>query len=172
MIIVGSGNRVSRSLSLGNAIAKSFTRKNATVEVVNLAELKLPVFDQDVEKADSYDDKTREFLKKSYEMDAFVWVTPIYHNSFSSLLKNALDWQHSKFPNKIVGMASHGGGRSPQAVDQLMVIARAQHFIAARTRVCTDGEDYDENFELAAENMLSRIDDMTSEISDLADKIS
>ena len=66
MIIVGSGNRVSRSLSLGNAIAKSFTRKNATVEVVNLAELKLPVFDQDVEKADSYDDKTREFLKKSY----------------------------------------------------------------------------------------------------------
>jgi len=106
-------------------------------------------------------------LDKSYEVDAFVWVTPIYHNSFSAILKNALDWQHTKFPGKVVGMASHGGSRSPQAVDQLMIIARAQHMISGRVRVCTDDADYDENNKIVANSIKTRIKDFTEEIKAL-----
>lgn len=126
LILVGSGDASSHSLSLGRAIEAELKALNVETELINLIEYGLPLFDRGVERADAYDEKTRSFLEKSYAANAFVWVTPIYHNSFSAILKNALDWQHTKFPGKVVGLASNGGGRSPQAVDQLMMVARAQ----------------------------------------------
>lgn len=164
LLLVGSGDTNSHSLHLAQAIEAKLKESGATTELINLVESKIPLFNRAAEREDSYDDVTREFLAKSEAADAYVWVTPIYHNSFSGILKNALDWQHSKFPNKIVGMASHGGHRSPQAVDHLMHIARAQHGIAIRTRVCTEDGDYDENLNITEETILNRIDAFAEEL--------
>lgn len=172
MILVGSGDEKSHTLSLAQAIEKQLQTLGAETELINLVEYGLPLYNRKVERADQFDDKTRDFLKKSYEADAFVWATPIYHNSFSAILKNALDWQHTKFPGKVVGLVSNGGNRSPQAVDQLMIIARAQHLLTTRVRVCTQESDYDENLQLIDESMSDRVKDFSKELVDLTTIIS
>ena len=111
-------------------------------------------------------------MEKSYDADAFVWITPIYHNSFSSVLKNALDWQHTSFPGKVVGLASNGGERTTQAVDQLMWVARAQHLIAAPTRVCTHRDDFDEKRNIVALDIKKRIKQFAKELVDLTERVS
>jgi len=167
LLLVGSGDADSHSLHLGQTIEAALAKRGATTELINLVEYGLPVFNRSVERNDSYDELTRTFLDKSQAADAYVWITPIYHNSFSGILKNALDWQHSKFPNKVVGMASHGGHRSPQAVDHLMHIARAQHGVSIRTRVCTEDGDYDDKLTITDDSILRRIEDFADELTDL-----
>lgn len=172
LILVGSGDSKSHSLSLGNSIQKQLVDKGFEAELINLVDFGLPLYNRATERSDTYDDKTRDFLSKSALVDAFVWITPIHHNSFSAILKNALDWQHTKFPGKVVGLASNGGNRSPQAVDQLMQVARAQHLITTRVRVCTDSSDYNDELQLTNEDMLARVSDFSSELVDITSKLS
>lgn len=171
LLLVGSGDEKSHSLGLGKAIEEKLKSFGAETELINLVEYGLSLYNRSIERANSYDQKTKDFLDKSYAVNAFVWITPIYHNSFSSVLKNALDWQHTKFPGKVVGLASNGGNRSPQAVDQLMVVARAQHLVSLRTRVCTEEDDYDESKKLTSQEMLDRINVFCEELMNLSKKI-
>lgn len=171
MILVGSADATSHSLGLGKAIEAKLKALGATVEFINLVEYGLPLYDRRIERAESQDETTKVFLQKSLEMDAFVWLTPIYHNSFSSMLKNALDWHHStKFPGKVVGLASNGGHRSPQAVDQLMIVARSQGLVTIPTRICTDESDYNEQFEITDNNIIERVDRFSHELVDFVNK--
>ncbi len=171
LLLVGSGDIHSHSLGLGKAISKQLKSSNVDTEIIDLIEYDLPQYNRSVERANSYDDGTKTFLEKSYAADAFVWVTPIYHNSYSSILKNALDWQHTKFPGKVVGLASNGGNRSPQAVDQLMAVARAQHLVSTRVRIATQEDDYDENRQLTNRSILSRVKDFSDELVDLTSRV-
>lgn len=173
LILVGSADKDSHSLHLGQEIEKGLQANGAETELINLVEHGLPLYDRSVERAEGWDEKTRAFLDKSLDMDAFVWVTPIYHNSYSSILKNALDWHHStKFPNRVVGLASNGGHRSPQACDQLTLVARSQHMYVIPTRVCTDeNEDYDHDKNLTSESIKERIEKFCQELVDLTKKV-
>lgn len=173
MILVGSADADSHSLHLGQAIQAELEVLNQETELINLVEHGLPPYNRSVERTQAHDEKTRAFLDRSLEMDAFVWVTPIYHNSYSSTLKNALDWHHStKFPGRVVGLASNGGNRSPQACDQLTLVARSQHMYTLPTRVCTDeGEDYDEDLNITSDSIKERISKFANELVDLTAKI-
>lgn len=171
MLLVGSGDAKSHSLSLGQSIETELKKLGAETELINLIEYKLPMYDRAVERAKAQDEITKAFLDKSYDVDAFVWITPIHHNSFSAILKNALDWQHTKFPGKVVGLASNGGNRSPQAVDQLMMVARAQHLVATRIRVCAQEDDYDDNKQLTNPNIQSRVVDFCDELVEMAKRV-
>jgi azobenzene reductase len=172
MILVGSADANSHSLHLGRAISNELQLVHQDVEIINLIEYGLPLYDRAVERNNTFDEKTRVFLDKSLSVDAFVWVTPIYHNSYSSLLKNALDWHHStKFPGRVVGLASNGGNRSPQAADQLTLIARSQHMIVTPTRVCTDADDYDQALAITSDGIHERIKKFSAELVDLAEKL-
>ncbi len=171
MILVGSGTENSRSLNLAQNIEKALQRQNIKTELVDLRILQLPQYDATVENTDSYDDKTRNFLKKSKQVDGCVWVTPVYHNSYSSLLKTAIDWQHFSFDGKVLGTASHGG-QSPAAVDQLLMVARAQHFVSIPTRVCTHNNDFDDDKRLTNPAIVERIDHFANEYSDFIKRFS
>jgi azobenzene reductase len=173
MILVGSADADSHSLHLGQAIQSELKALGQDVEFINLVEYGLPLYNRAIERADAFDEKTRSFLDMSLLMDAFVWITPIYHNSYSAMLKNALDWHHStKFPGRVVGIASNGGSRSPQAADQLTLVARSQHMMTIPTRVCTDDdEDYDDNLNLSNESIKARVTKFAGELVDIAEKI-
>lgn len=174
LLLVGSGDSNSHSLHLAQSIEGKLNELGAETELINLVEYGLPLYDRSVERQNAQDEKTRSFLDKSLEMDAFVWVTPIYHNSYSSTLKNALDWHHStKFPGKVVGLASNGGNRSPQACDQLTLVARSQHMITIPTRVCTDeNTDYDDSLNIAEPSILARIGKFAEELVYFTNKLS
>lgn len=171
LLLVGSADAKSHSLGLGQAIETKLNELGAKTELLNLVEYGLPQYNRSIERADEFNQQTKDFLRKSLEVDAFVWVTPIYHNSYSSMLKNAIDWHHStKFPGKVVGLASNGGNRSPQAVDQLMLVARSQGLVTIPTRICTDEKDYNDKLKLADESIIERVDRFSRELVDFVNK--
>ena len=77
--------------------------------------------------------------------DAFVWGTPVYHNSFSGILKNALDNLNiQQFRNKPVALISNGGIHSyAGSCDQLRIVARGLLAITIPTQVVTVDSDFE-----------------------------
>lgn len=110
------------------------------------------------------DAAVREFAEKATNCDAFVLGSPIYHNSYSGVLKNALDHlRNPHFSYKPVGLVSFGGDRSKQAVDQLRIVARAWSAIAIPTIVCADEEDFNGK-EMTSKDIIDRINRFCDEL--------
>jgi NAD(P)H-dependent FMN reductase len=64
----------------------------ATVTVVDLRDLALPLFDQDIEDASGLPAGAKKFKALLRESDGFVIASPEYNSSITSALKNAIDW--------------------------------------------------------------------------------
>ena len=81
------------------------------VELVDLAEVGLPVFDEpEHPRLQRYTHQhTRDWSAIVDRADAFVFVTPEYNHSFPASLKNALDHLSLEWADKAAGIVSYGG---------------------------------------------------------------
>ena len=95
----------------------------ASTELVDLRALDLPVFDADSDDAGD----ARELQSTVAAADAILLGTPIYHGSYSSPLKTALDYcGFDEFEDKTVGLLAVAGGGFPvTALDHLRSVCRA-----------------------------------------------
>lgn len=137
----------------------------------NLRETPLPVADPEFhhDPAANPSASVQEFVAATEWADACVWSSPIHHNSYSGVLKNALD--HLAIRNlryKAVGLMSHGGNRSTQAVDHLRVVARGLMAVAVPTQVCTSRQDFiptpQGGYELTSADIAARLDRFAREL--------
>lgn len=82
-----------------------------SVELVDLADYKLPVFDEaDFPRAGNYQhEHTKRWSETVKRADAFVFVTPEYNFSTPAPLLNALTYLYHEWTYKPVGFASYGG---------------------------------------------------------------
>jgi NAD(P)H-dependent FMN reductase len=64
----------------------------AEVTVVDLRELALPLFDQDLEDASGLPEGAKRFKALLRASDAFLIASPEYNGSITAPLKNAIDW--------------------------------------------------------------------------------
>jgi NAD(P)H-dependent FMN reductase len=125
----------------------------ATAELIDLRKLDLPVFDADADEAGD----APELTSRVREADAILLGTPMYHGSYSSALKNALDYcGFDEFENKTVGLLAVAGGRFPvSALDHLRGVCRAldawvlpyQAVVPQAYKVFSDDEFVDEELE-------------------------
>lgn len=86
----------------------------------------------------------RDLAAAACHADALVLGSPLYHNSYSALLKNALDvLSIREFAGKPVGLVSNAG-RTPstQAIDHLRLVTRGLRAIAIPTQLTTIDADY------------------------------
>ncbi len=65
---------------------------DAEVTTVDLRELALPLFDQDIEDASGLPDGAKKFKTLLRESDGFLIASPEYNSSITAALKNAIDW--------------------------------------------------------------------------------
>jgi NAD(P)H-dependent FMN reductase len=81
------------------------------VEVVDLAELRLPFVDEpNHPRLRQYTQQhTKRWSAKVDGADAFAFVMPEYNHGYSAPLKNALDYLHQEWRHKPVGFVSYGG---------------------------------------------------------------
>ena len=95
----------------------------AETDLIDLRTLDLPVFDPDVDDPGDAANLTRRVR----EADSVVLGTPMYHGSYSSPLKNALDYcGFDEFENTTVGLLSVAGGAFPSsALDHMRLVCRA-----------------------------------------------
>ena len=81
------------------------------VEVVDLADLALPFYDEPHHpRLRRYTrDHTRRWSARVDAADAFVFVTAEYNHAYPATLKNALDFLHHEWRDKPLGFVSYGG---------------------------------------------------------------
>ena len=109
-------------LAAQHALAAADER-GAETDLLDLREFDLPLFDPDHE--DAGDAETlRERIR---EADAIILGTPMYHGSYASPLKTAIDYcGFDEFENKTVGLLGIAGGNFPiTALDHLRSVCRA-----------------------------------------------
>lgn len=80
------------------------------VEVVDLAEVALPMLDEPHHPADHHyvHEHTRRWSASVGSADAFVLVMPEYNTGFTAPIKNALDYLYTEWHHKPVGFVSYG----------------------------------------------------------------
>lgn len=176
-IISGSSRKKSHTQGLAQAIEKEIIKQKQKVEIIELTTLKLPPADPKFHKDPLLhtDKKVVNFAKKLNASDAIILLSPVYHNSYSGILKTALDnIAITQFKAKPVALGSNGGDRTSQVVDQLRIVARGLNSIAIPTQVCTSEEDYTENkdgYVLTNPKIKERIERLVFELINITQKL-
>jgi NAD(P)H-dependent FMN reductase len=99
------------------------TAAGATTELLDLREWDLPVFDADAPDAGD----APELRRRLRAADAVLLGTPMYHGSYASPLKTALDYSgFDEFADTTVGLLAVAGGGFPlPALEHLRETMRA-----------------------------------------------
>lgn len=119
----------------------------------------------------NHPDRTaREFAAAVEHADGFVLGSPLYHDSFSGVLKNALDILPEKaFSYKPVGLVSHSSNiRScVTPCNQLRPVVRSLAGYATQLQIGTTDADYkekDNQLMLVNEDVKKRVEALVKEI--------
>ena len=87
----GSIRKESFNKKLIACAVNQFKEKKQEIELIDLADYELPIYNGDLEQSD-FPEHAIKLYTKFKESDGFVISSPEYNSSFSSLLKNAIDW--------------------------------------------------------------------------------
>jgi FMN reductase len=137
---VGSHTRKALALAIEGA-----RKVGGEVEVVDLGQLKLPFFDGGPAREEPEALRFRGLVKAA---DALLVATPVYHDSFSGGLKNALDLLYEELHDKLAALIAVGGGKvgQGQALEHLRAVFRETScwVLPRQVAVPQSGEAFDE----------------------------
>jgi NAD(P)H-dependent FMN reductase len=121
--LCGSLRDGSHSLTALERALEAASDRGARTELIDLREFDLPVYDADDEGVGDVPD----LKERIREADAVLLGTPMYHGSYSSPLKTALDYcGFDEFEDKTIGLLAVSGGSFPViALDHLRSVCRA-----------------------------------------------
>ena len=111
-IIVGSTRPGRKGLHVASWVQQAAIAHGAFhVELVDLAHVALPMLDEPNHPSlGQYTQRhTRSWSSTIKRGDAFIFVVPEYNHSFPASVKNALDYLHTEWAHKPVGLVSYGG---------------------------------------------------------------
>jgi NAD(P)H-dependent FMN reductase len=128
----------------------------AQTTLVDLREYDLPAFDADNQDAGD----APELRAQLRQADAIVLGTPMYHGSFSSPLKTALDYSgFDEFEDTTVGVLAVSGGSFPRtALEHLRSVTRALDVAVP------DSHEQVVDGTLVDESLQSRVDRLGTEL--------
>lgn len=175
--IVGLGGslaRVSRSRTALRRALEGAAAAGADVELLDLRELDLPMYNPDV--ADPTPEAER-LLESCYGAHGLIWSSPLYQGTISGAFKNALDWLHligDRDPpylhDKVIGLLSAAGGaHALQAINTMEFSVRALRGWAVPYVVPLAHGVFDENGDLRDKGVESQLDRLGREVARVAD---
>ncbi|MFC7321669.1 NADPH-dependent FMN reductase [Halobacillus campisalis] len=115
-------------------------------EVIDLSDLTLPLFNGEGEQ-----DRVSEvqWLRElSNEADAFIWLSPEYHNGMSGALKNALDFlniDHFRHKPTLLMSVSGGGKGGINSINQMRLVGRGLHAMVVPDQLIFDPDSFKED---------------------------
>ncbi|MFD8692371.1 NADPH-dependent FMN reductase [Streptomyces sp. NPDC059651] len=168
-IIIGS----TRPGRLGPQVAEwvhkaAAQRSDAEFRLVDLAEFRLPLFDQVVPPAlgGAGGPQAQAWVRAVEALDGFVFVTPEYNHQLPGALKNAIDFVYAGWGDKAAGIVSYGAAGGTGSAAQLRQICGLLGLADVPAQVtlhlATDFEDFtvfapDESRARALEDLLDRV---------------
>ena len=90
-------------------------REDATYEIVDIADFKLPFFGEGTGKEPGL----LAWSEKLSSLDGFVFIVQEYNHSITGALKNALDSARDEWNNKAAGIVSYGSTGGARAAEHL-----------------------------------------------------
>jgi azobenzene reductase len=146
LLLSGSCARVSHTLANVRHMERLLEEREAVADVWDILAKPIPVHNPEYHRDPHTSNElvVRELAERADAADGFVWATPVYHNSFSGILKNCLDnLTTAQFRDKPVALMSHGGARSGvQPCDQLRIVVKGLLAVAIPSQIVTIGEDF------------------------------
>jgi NAD(P)H-dependent FMN reductase len=110
-IISGSTRLNRKSHRVALAAEKYLKNKGCEPVVLDLAALNLPMFEETISKMAEVPAGLRAFADAVKSADAAIFVSPEYNGTYTSALKNAVDFlSENQFSKKVVGIASVSAG--------------------------------------------------------------
>jgi FMN reductase len=102
----------------------------ATVDLLDLRQLQLPMYDPSLEYVP---ESVERFVETVYSAHGMIWSSPLYNGSISGSFKNALDWlillngrEPPLLADRVIGLISVAGGtQGLQAVNTMEFVVRA-----------------------------------------------
>lgn len=139
-VIVGStrpGRRARLVADWAHEIALEHLRNRAEVEIVDLADLALPLLDEPVPAAvgDYTHDHTQRWADIVATFDGFVFITPEYNHSSTPALINAIDFLFAEWNDKVAGFITYGINGGDRAAEHLRLILAEVKTACVRSQV-------------------------------------
>lgn len=88
----GSTRKGSFNSAILRYAANAANGAGAEVDLVDLRDFELPLFNQDLEAESGLPEAARELKAKFLRADGFILASPEYNSAFSALMKNTIDW--------------------------------------------------------------------------------
>lgn len=119
LAFAGSLRRDSWNKKLVRVAAEGARAAGAETTELDLRDLALPLYDEDLEKANGLPDGAKRFKALLLSHDAILVSSPEYNSSISAVLKNAIDWASriepgekslACFEGKVAGLVSASPG--------------------------------------------------------------
>ena len=143
--ILGSAGRESTTRLGLTALHRRLRAAGVEFSLLDLATDYRELHDLDQYEQPSADSQTARLRERVAAASGVILATPVYHGSYSSLLKNALDHlRGDAFAGRPVGVLANGGGPRGAGIvcDQLRTVIRALGGWSTPTHISTTEGDY------------------------------
>lgn len=165
-VVLGSVRPGRLSERPAHLLVERLAALGCTAPLIDLRELNLPVFGHDADQ-DGHPG-VRRLQEIAGGADAMVWLTPEYNHSFTSAVKNAIDFLHGEPRRKPMAVCGLSGGNlgGVRAVEQLKLVLIELHAVTIRDSVYfSDARGlFDAQGTLLRPEFVRRIDDMLAEL--------
>lgn len=125
-------------------LAQAQARTDMTVELVDLRDFKLPLFDEPASNAymPSSSPEAQAWQKKIAEFDGYIFTVAEYNHSISGALKNALDQAYVEWAKKPFTAIAYGSMGGARALEHLRNIGTELQMVSTRNAVHIGGGDF------------------------------
>ncbi|MGB1226712.1 MAG: NADPH-dependent FMN reductase [Poseidonibacter sp.] len=161
-ILVASSNN---NQKLGLKLQELAHSENCEVELINLVDLRLPLYSTIEEEENGIPEVVLDLATKILDLKAFIIVAPEYNGVMPPVLNNAMAWTsratkdwRDAFNDKIVGLATHSGGGGAKGLQAMRI--QFQHLganILARELLTTYEKPLNEETAIGMIQALSRL---------------
>ncbi len=119
LCFAGSARKQSWNRQLLEVAARMIREQGGETTMLELGELGLPLFDEDLEREQGTPDGAKRLKQAMFAHDGFVIACPEYNSSITPLLKNTIDWASrpaqgetplQAFKGKVCGLISASQG--------------------------------------------------------------
>lgn len=172
LCLQGSLGEPSRTASLVTLAERLLTKLGAEVRTWDLRRTQLPLVDPHRHgDSDHPEPIVQKLLDDAHAAAAFLWASPVYHNSYSGVLKNALDHLSiSQVADKPVALCANGGRTgSVQPTDHLRIVARGLHGVAIPRVLVARNDDFrlnDGSYLIADRGLVTRMIGLCQQLLD------
>lgn len=124
-ILVASSNN---NLKLGLKLKELASKQCDTVELINLVDLRLPLYNTVEEEENGIPESVLDLASKILSLNSFIIVAPEYNGVMPPVLNNAMAWTsratkdwRDAFNGKIVALATHSGGGGSKVLQAMRI---------------------------------------------------